>query len=166
MIERKLTDSLLMDIRDIARRIEKRLERGEGSGAPCGFSDAKREEEPRGAEGLPQSLAVSPVEARQHIEDMIEFFESEAADYLNDAAWREWIPGFQNGVAVRKKQAAIVRCWIETLTSMLPKPESEQGENAGDGKQSKESPEASATPSNGTASGRRNAEPTHPEPKP
>lgn len=58
--------------------------------------------------------------------------------------------------------AAMARAAEKGLRSLLPKPDSEQRRNAGDGKLPQESPEASADSNHGTASGRRNGEAVSP----
>ena len=143
-----------------------RLKRGEGSGALTGFSDAKRAEEPGSAEEEgakrpePQSLAVSPVEA----EALANKWSIQAAE-LNRQLYAMSLTGKHNESAPIWQTAAsvLVDCARELRALYIPalKPESEQGENAGDGKPSQESPEAGADPNYGTASGRRNAEVRH-----
>lgn len=133
----------------------KRLKRGEGSGALTGFSDAKRAEEPGSAEGLPQSLAVSPGLAEAAIIELIAKMESQS-DAANHAAYelidqdQEEKVAYQDGLAYAYNQCA------EWLYGLLPKPDSERRGKPVLLDLSQESPEASATPSNGTASGRRN----------
>jgi hypothetical protein len=139
----------------------KRLTRGEGSGALTGFSDAKREEEPGSAEDLPQSLAVSPVKAKALVNKLKTFAarnkrQGRLAKKKGDLSGQDQSFGF----AAAYGHAAVM---LEEFLSSVPKPESEQGGKAGEGKPSQESPEADATPSNGTASGRRNRELSQPD---
>jgi len=153
------TNFLLNLIEGLERRIMalEGMQRGEGSGALTGFAAAKRAAEPGGAEDLPQSLAVSPVEAlAAKLRELLRNYGLEAARHQWDAAKyaqaRRWVWRTESRVT-----AAVLNQVVRDIMALLPEPESESSENAGDGKPSQESPEADATPSNGTASGRRNA---------
>ena len=140
----------------------KRLKRGEGSGALPGFAAAKRAAEPGGAEDkersdCPQSLAVSAVEAKAAIRAGIKALCAEADDCQDGStAWHTI--EFEEYRVRLVRRAKRLRRYAKVLESLLPKPESESSENAGDGKLPTDSIEAGNDSNNGTASGRRNGQ--------
>lgn len=141
--------------REIVEGAFKRLKRGVGSGAPSGFTDAKREVEPDGAEGLPQSSAVSPVKAQSA---MLEIWVDNiiAADEFRRVASEAHSKGEYLFSACKTGAAQRAEYTAAMVERLLTEPESEQPCNTADIKQSQGSPEADATPSNRSASGRRN----------
>lgn len=104
-----------------------------------------------------ESRAVSPVEAEANkLRRLVGHWKAMAAQMAEDGRMASDARNYLAAARCVAMAEAVRMCAADVL-ARLPKPESEQGEKAGDGKQSQESPEADADSNHGTASGRRNA---------